>query len=132
MLGKANAADQALATACQIFDRLGNRHGIARATLVLRNAADKNRLPMSLAEALGIFREHGDRANEALALARLGKHERDEAMVQEGLTIAKDIGELRTEAEAWSNLASLTYGREGVRLAEKTFRESRRSGSRQR
>ena len=127
VLGRSSEADRALAEACEIFTRHGDRLGLARAALVLRNTVDDSRRPMTLEAALDVFRHAGDREGEALTLVRLGRwvpaaeRERGEAMIQRGLAMAQDLGDLRIEAEAWSNLATLSYGRENLPLADERF-----------
>lgn len=127
VLGQPTKADEDLQEARRTFERLGARLDLAHATFALRNTVDSGRLPMSFEDALAVSRERGDRRGEALALVRIGKlvppeeRARGEAMIREALTLAEELGDLRIQAEAWSNLASLSFGREDLSLADEQF-----------
>ena len=136
ILGQPVAADRALAEARRLFDQLGDRHGIARSSLVLRFVSDRGRLPLPLDRAIEVFVEVGDRRGEALSRirnAKVGHPERfewAEGELRQGLDLAGDDPAI--QAEAWSNLASIQFGRENLAAARDGFDRAvelaRRSG----
>jgi len=118
-------AEQAL----ELEETLGNRWGVAYATMMIGNALGQGRgeerdLPNALEHhttAARLFREIGDRhyelisrSNMAWITGDLGDREAERRLHEENLVIAREIGNTGIEAEALAQLSMMLLREEGA------------------
>ncbi|MEM1204251.1 MAG: protein kinase [Acidobacteriota bacterium] len=142
-LGERIEASTAVAEARWIFESVRDRRNLALADLALQPVvpmASPSNTGLDYPLAVSIFRQAGDRSGEALALARWGRQlvREDEpaeaqGVLDRGLSLAREIGDLQTEAEAVNNLAVLRWAEEDTLGAARGFEQAvaaaKRSGN---
>lgn len=152
-LGRYDEATATLATARQIFERHGDRRGLAEALLTRQDSGmprPRGDLGIGYAEAVEVFHDVGDRRGEALALVKLARNRIDAAdpvtdtparlrdiedQIREALALAREIGSHRTEAEALNVLGVYSFVverplEEPLDWFEQALEAARKSGDR--
>ena len=126
-MGETALADEAMSEARVLLEAAGDRCGLARASLILRDTADSQRSPLPLAELPQIFEECGDGANEAVASARLARGltaaspVEGDRLLRRAQELAQKSEDPQALAKVWNMAGSIFYGLEDLRASDAAF-----------
>lgn len=126
-MGEGARADEAMAKAVRLLEASGDRCGLARASLILRDTADTERSPLPMEELPEILEKCGDVPNQAIALAELGRMltktvmREGDPLLQRAKSLAEESGDARALALVWNTIGSVEYGQEDLTASEAAF-----------